>query len=159
MNVSLTIAPIEYLPDAREVPVRLPDVPTLEMIQRFEAELRKFPQLKDDTHHHFAPGIYARELRIPAGAVLTGKIHKHGHLNFLMQGEITVWTEQGMKRLVAPQIIPSHPGAKRVGWAHTDTVWVTVHASTNTDLEALERELIVPETPLIEGEAKCLGQQ
>jgi quercetin dioxygenase-like cupin family protein len=141
--------------------VPLGNVPSLAMIQAFEGELRKLPQLEAQTTHHFAEGLYGRELFIPAGAVLTGKIHKGQHLNFLMQGDITVWTEQGMKRLQAPAVIVSEPGTKRVGYAHADTIWVTVHASHETDLDKLEEELIVPETAAIttEDDALCLGQQ
>jgi hypothetical protein len=139
--------------------VPLPSVPTLAQIQALEAELRKYPQLYDDTHHHFAEGIYGRELRIPKGALLTGKMHKQQHLNFLVKGEITVWTEQGMKRLKAPQVIVSQPGCKRVGFAHEDTIWITVHASHQTDLAALEAELIEPEFAVLEGDIPCLGQR
>lgn len=77
--------------------------------------------------HHFTPGIYMRELRIPRGTVLTGKIHRTEHLNILSQGEITVWTEDGMKHLGASTVIKSQPGMKRVGYAHSDCVWITVH--------------------------------
>ena len=43
--------------------------------------------------HSFAPGVYAREMEIPAGTLLIGKIHKHRHHNFLMKGSIIVLTE------------------------------------------------------------------
>lgn len=136
----------------------LPNKPSLETIQRFEQCLRKLPQLEIATTHHFADGLYGREILIPAGCTLTGKVHKGEHLNFLMQGDITVWTEDGMKRLQAPAVIVSKPGTKRVGHAHTDTIWVTVHATHETDLERLESELIVPETPQIEeGDKLCHG--
>jgi hypothetical protein len=140
--------------------VPLPNKPSLATIQAFERELRKFPaqvHVEMPPKHHFADGLYGREILIPAGTVLTGKIHKGEHLNFLMQGDITVWTEEGMKRIQAPAVIVSKPGTKRVGLAHTDTIWVTVHATHETNLDRLEAELIEPETDLIEGEAKCLG--
>jgi quercetin dioxygenase-like cupin family protein len=137
----------------------LPSKPSLETIQRFEQCLRSLPQLEIETKHHFADGLYAREILIPAGCTLTGKIHRGEHLNFLMKGDITVWTEEGMKRLCAPAVIVSKPGTKRVGHAHEDTVWITVHASKQTSLEALEHELIAPEDPILEfsGDKLCHG--
>lgn len=137
----------------------LPNKPSLETIKQFERCLRNLPQLEIETTHHFADGLYGREILIPAGCTLTGKIHKGEHLNFLMQGDITVWTEDGMKRLQAPAVLVSRPGTKRVGYAHENTIWVTVHATRETSLEALENELIVPEDPQIEqpGETLCLG--
>jgi quercetin dioxygenase-like cupin family protein len=138
----------------------LPNKPNLQTIQRFEQCLRKMPEQLDlETTHHFADGLYGREIFIPAGCVLTGKIHKGEHLNFLMQGDITVWTEDGMQRLQAPAVIVSKPGTKRVGLAHADTIWVTVHATRETNLDALESELIVPEEQAIElsGDKLCHG--
>lgn len=137
----------------------LPTKPSLETIQRFESELRKLPQLKISTFHHFAEGLYAREIVIPAGCTLTGKIHKTEHMNFLMKGDITVWTEDGMRRLQAPEVLVSKPGTKRVGYAHEETIWVTVHATKETDLARLEGELIAPESLSIESPENelCLG--
>lgn len=141
-------------------PVQLPQKPTLELIQRFERLLLDQPQVEIEPTHYFAKGLYARQITIPAGTVVTGKLHRTEHLNLLVQGEITVWTEDGMQRLTAPQVIVSKPGTKRVGYAHTDTVWITVHAIEETDIAAIESQLIEPEAPALEsGDVKCLSLQ
>ena len=128
----------------------LPTTPTIEQIRALERLIASGPTIDMDQHtsHHFADGVYARELFIPAGTVLTGKMHRQRHLNFLIQGDITVWTEEGMKRIQAPAVIPSEPGCKRVGYAHTDTRWVTVHGTHETDLARIESEVIEPEPAL-----------
>ncbi len=95
--------------------------------------------------HYFSDGVYAREIIIPAGTTLTGKIHKTEHLNIISKGEITVWTDEGMKRIKAPFTMVSKPGMKRVGYAHTDTVWTTIHGTQEKDLEKLE-ELLIAKT-------------
>src|SRR5574340_659286 len=41
-------------------------------------------------NHHFTDGVYAREMHIPAGHVVVGKIHRHEHLNFISKGRATV---------------------------------------------------------------------
>lgn len=134
--------------------VPLPNKPSLAKIQELERAIALLPQTEMPPTHHFADGLYGREITIPAGTVLTGKMHRQDHLNFLMRGDITVWTEDGMRRIQAPAIIVSKPGAKRVGYAHTDTTWVTVHASKERDLAKLEAEVIMAETPALEhGEA------
>jgi hypothetical protein len=95
--------------------------------------------------HSFAPGIYVREIFIPAGMILTGKIHKHEHPNFLMSGTVEVITEGGgIELLKGPLAMISPPGTKRGLKAHTDLVWITVHHNpTNTqDLEELEKIVI-----------------
>jgi len=91
--------------------------------------------------HMFIPGAYARSLTIPAGTLIVGKIHKHACMNFVERGEITVLTEKGTKTITAPAFFPSEAGVKRVGLAHTDTVWITVHPTELTDLDELEKEL------------------
>lgn len=93
--------------------------------------------------HYFAKGLYAREIRIPKGTLLTGKIHKHEHLNIISQGEISVLTENGPQRIKAPCTIISQPGTKRVGYAHEDTVWTTIHATDETEVEKIDNALVV----------------
>jgi hypothetical protein len=95
--------------------------------------------------HSFAPGIYAREMSIPEGTLLIGKIHKHRHHNFLMQGSIIVLTEEeGVKLLQAPLMIVSEPGTQRIGYAVTDTIWTTVHENKDNteDLGIIEKRTV-----------------
>lgn len=108
-----------------------------------ENEILKCPQTPIPTTHHFAPGIYMREIFIPKGTVLTGAIHKTEHLNILSQGEMSVWTEGGIKQVKASTVIKSQPGIKRTGYAHEDSVWITVcHNETNeSDIKKLEDTL------------------
>jgi hypothetical protein len=90
--------------------------------------------------HFFAKGLYARELTIPKNCVLTGAIHKHEHINIIVKGDISVATEQGVKRIQAPHVMVSEPGTKRAGFAHEETIWITVHAceaKTEAEAEAL----------------------
>lgn len=93
--------------------------------------------------HYFADGLYARELFIPKGVLLTGKIHKFSSLNILLSGEISLATEDGNKRINAPYVVSSKPGIKRVGLAHTDCLWLTIFKNEdneeNTDI--LEKRL------------------
>jgi len=98
--------------------------------------------------HSFSDGMYVREIFIPAGTILVGKIHKHAHPNFLMKGEVEVVTESNKREhLIAPLSMISPAGTKRVVRAITDTVWVTVHENkkNTSNLEKLEKEIISPD--------------
>lgn len=126
---------------------------TRERVLAFEAALAKhcgeagtLLNPDDLTRHWFAPGIYCRGLFIPAGTCLTGKIHKHEHVNIIAQGDISVLTEHGVKRFQAPCVLVSSVGIKRIGYAHADTTWITVHANPDNerDLEKLESRFISP---------------
>jgi hypothetical protein len=114
-------------------------------LTRMEAEMRKLPQIEIATRHYFANGLYAREIVIPKGTILTGKIHRHSHINVISKGDISVLTEEGIKRITAPFTMVSLAGIKRAGYAHEETVWTTFHASVETDLERLEADLITPD--------------
>lgn len=91
--------------------------------------------------------LYTREITIPADTVLTGKIHKHDHPNFLMKGRVRVVTEgSGDETLEGPMTMISPPGTKRLLYSETELVWVTVHHNpTNTrDLSKLQDLVISP---------------
>ena len=93
--------------------------------------------------HHFAPGAYGREMTLPAGLVVVGKIHKHAHMNVISKGRVQVFTEQdGVLELAAPCTFVSSPGTKRVVHVLEETVWTTVHVTDKTDLAEIEREVI-----------------
>lgn len=90
--------------------------------------------------HYFANGLYAREIFIPKDTLLTGHIHKTEHLCVLSQGEVTVYTDDGMKRIKASTVVHSSPGTKRALFAHEDSVWINFHynPTNEMDLEKIE---------------------
>ena len=141
-------------------------------VEALEDELAKLPQVELATRHYFAPGMYARELTIPAGVTLTGAVHKTEHLSVISAGRILVESGDGPVEICAPYTFVSQPGAKRAGFAIEATVWTTFHPTTTTDLDALCEELTESTSAELLGgprskqvlfqkqEAlKCLGQQ
>lgn len=131
--------------------------PTREQIVRLQTELAKLPQIALDTQHFFVKGMYARQIAIPAGTTLVGKVHRSEHFFMLLQGDMTLWTEEGMRRVQAPYVACAKPGIKRVGLAHTDSVCINVHTTELTDLEAIEDELVEKEElPMIDAQTKVL---
>lgn len=110
-------------------------------VMKLEEALLQLPQAKMFLKHYFAQGLYARELFIPAGCVLTGKIHLTEHLAMLVQGEMELLTEDGPQHVMAPAIFVSRAGAKRAGVAYTDSRFVCIHATSETNIDRLEAEL------------------
>lgn len=89
--------------------------------------------------HTFTDGAYVREMSIPAGHFIVGKIHRHEHLNFISKGRVTVITEEGgVEEIVAPATIISPAGVKRLLFTHEDTVWTVVHVTQEKDLQKIE---------------------
>jgi quercetin dioxygenase-like cupin family protein len=93
--------------------------------------------------HHFSQGVYGREMFIPKGTIVTGHIHKYTQLNVLVSGDLSVLTEEGVKRVKPPFVVVSPPGTKRVAYAHEDSIWLTVHSvGDETDIEKIESKFI-----------------
>jgi hypothetical protein len=87
-------------------------------------------------------GIYERELTIPAGTVLTGKIHTKDHMFHLTKGDLSVMTDDGVKRIQAPARLDVTSGGKKIGYAHTDVVCTTFTRTDLTDLDEIEKETL-----------------
>jgi hypothetical protein len=109
-----------------------------------EAAMRQMPQVDIEIKHYFGAGMYIREMHVPAGVTLTGKIHRTEHVCVLSRGEVSVASPEGTRRIKAPAMVHSMPGAKRAIHAHADAVWANLHRTNVTDLDELEAQLIAP---------------
>lgn len=112
-------------------------------VELLETEMRKHEQIDIPIRHFFSPGVYAREITIPAGTLLTGRVHKYAQLNILSGGRISVLTDDGMKDVEAPFTVVSPPGTKRIAYAHTECTWTTILATEETDPEKIEAAFTV----------------
>jgi hypothetical protein len=94
--------------------------------------------------HTFADGIYVRQMSMGIGTLVVGAIHKHLHVWFLLQGHISVATEDNIEDYIAPCYVVSSPGVKRVIYANEDSIFVNVHKNpTNSqDIDYLEKEIV-----------------
>ena len=103
-----------------------------------DEDLQKANPLK----HSFADGCYIREIFNPAGQILVTKIHKKEHPFFLLQGEMSILTEDGIQHLKAPHHGITRVGTKRIIYTHTDCVFITVHATDKTNIAEIEEDVI-----------------
>lgn len=109
--------------------------------------------------HMFADGLYCREILIPKGVKIIGKIHATQHFNTITSGECLVITTKQEKHIKAPCTFVSEPGEQKAVLALTDVVWQTYHVTDKTDLAEIEKEVISEsweEFEKLEG-LKCLG--
>lgn len=111
-------------------------------LERFIAENIDSTLDQCTLRHFFAPGCYAREMTIPKGTIIIGKIHKHAHVNIISAGVALVVTESGKMTIKAPHTFISTPGTKRVVRALEDVIWTTIHVTEETDLEKIEDYVI-----------------
>lgn len=138
-------------------------------VDTLEARMKQLPkevQVEIKAVHTMAKGLYARSIIIPKGVLAVGSILKEESINVVVFGDMTLATEEGPVRLVGPAVFVSKPGLKKCGYAHTDTMWITLHANPNDeqDVERLEKMIVSPDyedmlmqRALSEGETKCLS--
>lgn len=112
-----------------------------EKVEQLEEMMQAYDPAILPIKHHFADGIYAREMFIPANAVLTGAVHKTNHMCILSMGRVRVATEDGPVELTAPATLIAHPGAKRAIFALEDSVWTNIHATNETDVDKIVEDL------------------
>ena len=105
----------------------------------------QMPQAETVVTDHFADGLYARELFIPAGVCLVGALHKTNHIFTVSQGECYAVTHEGKEHMVAPYTGQTRPGMKRVIYAVTDTVWTTYHPTDETNPEKIAEQILEAE--------------
>ena len=103
------------------------------------AEVEQFPE--PPIEHHFAPSMYAREMFMPQGSVIIGRIHKHSHINVISKGIVEIAADGVATRYEAPITFVNNPMAKRVLHAITDVIMTTIHATELTDPEEILNEI------------------
>lgn len=108
-------------------------------VERLEEEMQALPQVDCPVRHFFAPGLFAREITIPAGATLVGAVHRTENLAVLSKGRLLLATEAGPVEIAAPHILTVKPGDKNSATALEESVWTNFHSNpTNeTDIAVL----------------------
>jgi hypothetical protein len=106
-------------------------------VENLEETLKNIPQVECPVKHYFAPGIYAREITIKKGTVLTGAIHKTENLAILSCGRLQLVTESGTIVISAPHILTVKPGTKNAAYALEDSVWTNFFPTEETDVDKL----------------------
>lgn len=133
--------------------------PWREKIAILTRGLGTIPQADCPLKHYFAPGVYIREIFMPAGAIVIGKIHRTEHFNIIQKGRVRLISEDADQELTGPFTFVSKAGVQKVLEILEDTIWSTVHLTEERDLEKLEAALIEPDDsyPQLERTAERLA--
>lgn len=81
--------------------------------------------------HIFTPGIYLREIFMPAGSKVLSREHLTEHPFIILAGVVSVWSplEPKWRLYRGPFHGVTKPGTRRLLYCHTDVVWLTAHAN------------------------------
>lgn len=116
------------------------EVMTPAELEKLESHTLELPQVECPVVHHFGPGVYIREVTLPAGAFAIGHSQRHEHLNIMLTGSVAVLGDDGqVKVLQAPMIFTGKPGRK-VGVILETCIWQNVYPNPNDerDVDVLE---------------------
>jgi len=133
-------------------------LPTNYEIERVEGQLLaaqrigKLPVVDIPLTHRFAPGIYLREVFMPAGSFVIGHEHKTEHFNIVLQGVASVMIGGQLHFLSAPHTFISAPGVRKVLYIHEDMIWQTVHPNPANiqDIPTLEAAHVIQSQSFIQ---------
>ena len=104
-----------------------------EAVELIESHMLGLPQVECPVVHHFGPGVYIREVTLPAGALAIGHAQRYDHLNIMIKGAVVMADEQGqIKTLRAPLIFVGNPGRK-LGYVLEETVWQNVYPNPDEE--------------------------
>jgi len=111
-------------------------------ILAIEDVMRGMKQVEMPVKHHFIDGVYLRELFIPEGTLLTGKIHNKENFSILASGTLRITNGTDSMIISAPHVMSDKPGIKRMGYAETDVVFINVIKTDLTDIDEIEKDLV-----------------
>lgn len=98
------------------------------------------PQALCPISHYFAPGVYVRQMVLPAGVVGIGRKHRHEHVTLIQKGRVALLLPGNIVQEYAPPDTFTAPPGHKVFYALEDTVFVNVHPNPDNirDLDVLQ---------------------
>lgn len=113
------------------------NIANLTKIEQVESYFLNLPQVECPVIHHFGPGIYMREVTLPAGTFAIGHAQRFDHLNIMLTGVVAMLNDDQIKVLRAPLIFVGKPGRK-FGYVLETCIWQNVYATDERDIDKLE---------------------
>jgi hypothetical protein len=110
-------------------------------------------QVETGIQHLFEDHDYIREVRIPAGTLIVGRVHKLGHEMQLVEGTVLLIGPDGFRvGKQAPDSVQTGPGFQCVCFTLSNVIARTVHPNPNDsrDIAALEAEIFESPESLLE---------
>lgn len=114
---------------------------TRDSVWKLQSEMLKMPQIEVPTEHYWANGMYARHVWRPKGMTIVGRVHKQEHFCICALGKLMLSDGVTPMLIEAGVVLVSRPGTKRVTYALEDSILITIHRVTSTDLAEAEAEI------------------
>jgi hypothetical protein len=129
-------------------------------LEKIEARLLGAPQkVEIEIRHHFSPGVYVREAKIPAGSLVLGHEHVSLCINVLASGSLLIRIGDEITKLTAPFVFESPAGVRKIAQTLTPVTWLNIHPTTETNLEKIEAATIRKSATFLAHEAALTAQK
>lgn len=93
--------------------------------------------------HHFSEGLYAKQMELKEGSFAVQHKHNYDHLSILAKGKVRVLFEGNLsKEYTAPACINIVKDVNHAVYALEDSVWFCIHATSETDVDNVDKVLI-----------------
>jgi hypothetical protein len=93
------------------------------------------PQIDCPIRHYFAPGVYLREMSIPAATYVSGVEHTTENLIVVSMGRLQIITESGTREVAAGETMTCLPGTRNAVVALEDSRWINVFANPTNETD------------------------
>lgn len=80
-------------------------------------------------------GVYLRTVYVPKNTIIIGATHRCEHFAIMSGGRMLIADAKGVAEYVGFNILKSVAGVKRVGFAIEDTIFSTIHPTSETDCD------------------------
>jgi quercetin dioxygenase-like cupin family protein len=92
--------------------------------------------------HHFGPAVYAKQMHLAAGQAVATHKHRFDHLSILARGRAVVEVDGVATSYSGPAGITIAAGREHTITAITAIDWFCIHATSETDVDAIDATLI-----------------
>lgn len=105
--------------------------------------LNQFEQPDIPPTHYFLPGLYLREITMPAGCLGVGHKHKTKHMSIALTGRAIVTMDGEAREVIAPAMFECEVGSQKAFQVFEEFRFLTVHANPKDlrDILEIEREI------------------
>jgi len=127
-----------------------------EKLGMLERQFLELPQVECPVKHTFLPGLYIREVAIPADTYVIGHAQRFEHLFFLVEGEGVLVNADGSKvELKGPKYFVAPPGRK-LGYCRTQVRIMNVYPNPDNerDVEKLEERFMDKSAAYLEAQER-----
>ena len=120
--------------------------PIRKRIEAMEWFLRQQPYAITDAEEYgyqdeLINGLYYRKIKVRAGDLIIGLVHKKPHDCFLLSGTASILSEDVSFNATTPLAFKAGANTKKIGYAHTEFEFMTVHKTNKKYKEDVRLEI------------------